>query len=307
MICHPALKLTPHVEAHLSHYGLDCRCVYGWGKKPLSTLLHAAARVINKPFIRCEDGFLAYLGHPALGAPRLSMICDRTGIYYDATAPSDLERRIIERSDQGVTPEQRRLMQAVIDGGLTKYHTPRVARTSMDSDAILLVDQVAGDQSLKYGYCDSRTGDRMLAHALALSGGVREIYLKPHPDTSLKGKKGLLSDEQLARHPRINLLPFDEDINHLLAHTPDVIVATSQFGAEALFRGKTVHCFGVPFYGHWGLTEDHTPVATVRARRYATPSLEALFVAAYEDYPSYVESETGSPIGLKEHLQQFTL
>lgn len=51
-------------------------------------------------------------------------------------------------------------------------------------------------------------------------------------------------------------------------------VVTSQLGFEALLAGKRVHCFGMPFYAGWGLTEDSQSCA----RRSVERSLEAVFM-----------------------------
>ena len=44
---------------------------------------------------------------------------------------------------------------------------------------------------------------------------------------------------------------------------------TSLLGFEALLRGKSVTCLGLPFYAGWGLTDDHHPApAALPAQTY---------------------------------------
>ena len=49
---------------------------------------------------------------------------------------------------------------------------------------------------------------------------------------------------------------------------------SSQLGFEAVLAGCEVHCFGMPFYGGWGLTQDRLVKAPTRRGR---ASLEAVF------------------------------
>lgn len=59
---------------------------------------------------------------------------------------------------------------------------------------------------------------------------------------------------------------------------------TSLSGFEALLHGRTVHCYGGPFYAGWGLTVDHMPLPQ-RGRRLG---LDTLVWAAMLAYPRYV-------------------
>ena len=64
---------------------------------------------------------------------------------------------------------------------------------------------------------------------------------------------------------------------------------TSLAGFEALLRGKTVVCYGQPFYSGWGLTSDMIPVA----RRTRQLTLNELVAGALMLYPTYISRTTG--------------
>ena len=76
----------------------------------------------------------------------------------------------------------------------------------------------------------------------------------------------------------------------LLEEVDEVWTMTSLLGFEALLRGKSVTCLGMPFYAGWGLTND--PSAPP-ARRVARPTLAMLAHAALIDYPRYFDPKTG--------------
>jgi len=60
-------------------------------------------------------------------------------------------------------------------------------------------------------------------------------------------------------------------------------------GFEALIRGKTVYCYGQPFYSGWGLTGDYTP----NTRRNRMLSLQQLCAGSLIDYPTSVSRNSG--------------
>ena len=64
--------------------------VVGWGHKPTADKARRYAAQHNLPYIALEDGFLRSLDLGCKGAQPLSLVVDHTGIYYDATEPSDL-------------------------------------------------------------------------------------------------------------------------------------------------------------------------------------------------------------------------
>jgi capsular polysaccharide export protein len=84
-----------------------------------------------------------------------------------------------------------------------------------------------------------------------------------------------------------------------LAQADEVYTVTSQMGLEALFLGKPVHCFGLPFYAGWGLTQDR--LTTPRRTRRRT--LLELFAAAYLLYARYVNPVTGRPADIFEVIR----
>jgi capsular polysaccharide export protein len=86
-----------------------------------------------------------------------------------------------------------------------------------------------------------------------------------------------------------NEVVIDIAMGELLTVVDEVHVLTSLTGFEALLRGKTVTCYGQPFYAGWGLTHDLVPL-TRRTRRL---TLDELVAGALILYPTYVSRTTG--------------
>jgi len=78
-------------------------------------------------------------------------------------------------------------------------------------------------------------------------------------------------------------------MGELLTVVDEVHVLTSLAGFEGLLRGKTVTCYGQPFYAGWGLTHDFMPL-TRRTRRL---TIDELAVGTLILYPTYVSRTTG--------------
>ena len=55
----------------------------GWGQKDNTHRAKQLAAKKNLPYWRLEDGFICYLSHPSKDPRRLSVIVDKSGIYYD--------------------------------------------------------------------------------------------------------------------------------------------------------------------------------------------------------------------------------
>src|SRR6056297_719931 len=83
----------------LSLAGLDLRLgrptandlVAVWGRSPYAARGEAMAARSGAGLVRVEDAFLRSLFPGRAGSPPLGLVIDRRGIYFDASAPSDLE------------------------------------------------------------------------------------------------------------------------------------------------------------------------------------------------------------------------
>ena len=64
---------------------------YGWGRKKSGQHAIALAKKYHASFVLLEDGFIRSVGLGVNGSPSFPLIEDSVGIYYDATAPSELE------------------------------------------------------------------------------------------------------------------------------------------------------------------------------------------------------------------------
>lgn len=261
----------------------------GWGLKPSAQRTSRLARQREMPLWRCEDGFLRSIG---LGpdSPPLSLVVDDRGIYYDAAAPSRLEQLI----GQPLSPEQRQRAEALrqlwCDQRVSKYNGAPESRPPAEP-FVLVVDQTAGDLSIQAGLADAGSFRRMLAAALAQHPGHR-VVLKIHPDVAAGRKRGHFQPEDL-RDPRLLVVSDGGHPTALIEEAAAVYVVTSQLGFEALLWQRPVHCFGMPFYGGWGLSHDHLPPPERRRGRPA--ELAQLVHGALVAYPRYLDPHRQEP------------
>jgi len=277
-----------------------------WGIKDLSSKRHQrmAARALGKPVLIAEDGFIRSVDIGLSGTPGLSLILDDRTAYYDASKPSRMELMLQDGSD--LTPEQKKRARAAIDkvvaARVSKYnHAPDrpIPIGSPDRPKILLVDQRFGDQAILSGMATEESFDRMILDAIT-NHPDHDIIVKQHPDAITGGKSCYFSNERLARFNGISdrLFPIAFDINPfvLFDMVEEVYVATSGMGFEALMAGKKVHCYGVPFYSGWGITEDRIAIERRSRRR----SIEDIFHIAYIECSRYFDPDKGHKVEVED-------
>lgn len=258
-----------------------------WGRPPDAANVSTAD---GAPLLRLEDGFLRSVGLGANWVRPLSWVIDRSGMYYDATAPSDLESLLQNTVfDDELRARARALRQAIVSAGITKYNVGvgRWRRPAGDRFVVLVPGQVEFDASIKYGALVTKRNIDLL-RAVRESRPDAYVVYKPHPDVIAK-KRPPGSGESDAKH-WCDEVVIDIHMHQLIDQVDEVQVLTSLTGFEALLRGKPVVCHGSPFYAGWSLTEDrHT-----HPRRTRRLELDELVAAALILYPTYVSRTTGA-------------
>jgi capsular polysaccharide export protein len=183
------------------------------------------------------------------------------------------------------------LRQRIIREGVTKYNVGAGVwqRPANAARVILVPGQVESDASITFG---APVGACSVRRNMALLQAVRQanpdayVVYKPHPDV-LAGLRLQGENEDSALNwcdEVVTAVPMAV----MLDCVDEVHVITSLAGFEALLRGKTVCCYGQPFYAGWGLTMDRAPLA----RRTRRLSLDALVAGALILYPTYVSRIT---------------
>ncbi len=153
---------------------------------------------------------------------------------------------------------------------------------------VLVPGQVADDLSV-------RLGGGAIQSNLALLQAVRgaapdaHILYKPHPDVDAGHRQGAIPDAQVLEIADgiVRGVPMAA----LISAVQEVHTLTSLTGFEALLRGRTVTCWGQPFYSGWGLTRDMAPMLR-RTRQLTLPELAAGVLLLY---PRYLDPVTGMP------------
>ncbi|WP_216937549.1 capsular polysaccharide biosynthesis protein [Acinetobacter sp. BY484] len=277
----------------------------GWGRKKSFFKAQTLAKQKGLKVLCLEDGFIRSLGLGKDGYAPLSLVVDETGIYFDALQTSDLEQLILQAENEELKLRAECAIQTILNHKITKYNQRfqniDPAKFKQNTQHILVVDQTFGDQSIKYAGATPETFKRMLAQACR-DHPEATIWVKTHPDV-LAGKAQ--SHFQAHDFAFANIQVLTEAYNpiELLDYMSDVYVVSSQLGFEALLCGKKVHCFGVPWYAGWGLTQDHhAPLHILNNRRTQTKSLTHLFACAYLQYARYVNPVTGQRCELEEIL-----
>lgn len=276
-------------------------CVAGWGLKHTTRRARALASKSDVSFLALEDGFIRSV-FPGADSLPISLVADRTGVHYDATASSDLEH-LIAASALNDDPERlhraTRGLALLRREGISKYnHAPRYTAGELGltkcrrRGRVLVVDQTRGDSSIKYGLASSDTFGEML-EAARQENPASEILVKLHPEVVAGRKRGHFTS---LREAGLRLIDHDVNPWSLIELVDKVYVVTSQLGLEALMARKHVVCFGMPFYAGWGLTDDRQPIERRRAR----PTIEQLFAAVYFDYSRYISPESKLEISFEE-------
>jgi capsular polysaccharide export protein len=253
-----------------------------------------------------EDGFIRSVGLGSEFAPPLSWVADRSGIYFDSTRPSDLEK-ILQESvfSPELLSRAAALRRRILKDGVTKYNVgsgvwapPQI---SLGKRLILVPGQVEGDASLEFGSPEVRSNYGLLDRVRCKHPEAYLIY-KPHPDV-VAGRRSLGRSESECAKLADEVVP-GVSMGRLLEEVDEVHTMTSLAGFEALLRGKTVATYGQPFYAGWGLTEDAVPVG----RRTRKLSLDELVAGALILYPIYISRTTGrytSPERALDELAQW--
>ena len=300
------IRRIPHWEAFLEKEQTqfaDSEVVVGWGHKPTAVKARSYAKAKRLPYVALEDGFLRSLDLGVNGAAPVSLTVDPVGVYYDATAPSQIETDIRE-ADTWLTPElrvrARRCLDRIVACDLSKYNAaPSFARgwleatypTCRGKEKILLIDQTRGDASVTLGLADESSFRRMTADARAEHPGAA-FFVKTHPDVVAGKKTGYLTaiEEMTVISEPVAPLSF-------LSEFDAVYAVTSQMGFEALMLEKPVTLFGTPFYAGWGLTRDR---GTAVPRRGVARDVVTVFAAAYLRLARYVNPVTGERFELED-------
>ncbi|MEG9415573.1 capsular polysaccharide biosynthesis protein [Vibrio cholerae] len=231
-----------------------------------------------------EDGFIRSVGLGVHFNRPMSLALDRTGIYFDATRPSDLETILNGEISPYLIERAERLLPKLLESGITKYNVGRVQRLILPENRtiILVPGQVESDASILYGSPEVKTNGELLLKVRQENPEAFLIY-KPHPDV-VAGQR----DDGRWECEALNvadLVVSDVSMDALLQQVDEVHTMTSLAGFEALLRGKAVTTYGLPFYAGWGLTQDKR----VCERRQRQLTLYELIAGALILYPTYID------------------
>jgi capsular polysaccharide export protein len=258
----------------------------GWGRKKTGRFAVWCHEKFGGTLILQEDGFIRSLSLGVDGSPSFSIVEDDIGIYYDATTPSKLENILNEydfESDKELMYTADKAISLVKKYDISKYNNaPDISEDyfTQDEERVLVIAQTAGDASLEYGMLKEFTTQEIVNAAIDENPNA-VIYIKIHPDV-LSGKKKSDIDIE-ALHTQCKIISEDLNPISLLQHFKKVYTKTSGMGFEALLVGCECVCFGMPYYGGWGLTDDRVECK----RRKRSLRLEEVFAAAYILYTRY--------------------
>ena len=244
----------------------------------------SAARIV-----RLEDGLLRSRGlGAALRFPLSLYRATDAALPFDARSPNLIERSLLnDPPSDDECARARDLRHALVGEGATKYMLHgRVAEPLLPGDGrmrVLVIGQVEGDASLRYGSPAMQTNDELLHAVHALFPNALIAY-RDHPDVRAGLRDGRAS------HELYDLDVTDHDLNALFAWCDRVETITSGTGFEALLRGVPVGTHGWPFYAGWGLTDDRLP----REPR-GTANIDTLVAVALVRSPIYIHPRSAMP------------
>lgn len=272
-----AFHISYVLASRLRKQGIQQAVVWGLRKRRL-------AQPLFQHIWCAEDGFIRSKGLGASLIAPLSIVLDGTGIYYDANQPSDLENTLNHiQLNEAQRARAQKLIQLLVDNNISKYNVGDAAGwpdIAPNKQVILVPGQVEDDLSVLNCLSTVKTNLELLKHVRIENPDAFIVY-KPHPDVQAELRAGHIAAGDINQYA--DACVVDASMPYCLARVDAVATISSLTGFEALLRGKTVTCYGLPFYAGWGLTQDKK----TSPRRKRTLSLEALVYAAIIAYPLY--------------------
>ena len=247
---------------------------------------------------RIEDGFIRSVGLGVHFHTPMSLVCDRVGLYYDATRASELENYINQgECAAGLKTRAAHLIDQIVTLGVTKYNVGEssVFVPPQDKVVILVIGQVESDASLRYGSPVIKTNAALLEQTRQDNPNAFIIF-KPHPDV-VAGQRddGQWHGSYLTFADQIDVTT---SLNVWFSCIDELHTMTSLSGFEALLRKIPVTTYGMPFYAGWGLTQDKISCP----RRNILVSLESLVAAVLIVYPIYLVPKTKQVCSVEQIL-----
>jgi len=291
------LQYLTSAAAALMHSALEGRTVIIWASaEPAGFAEVMASQGVT--LIRMEDGFLRSVGLGSNHFGACSLVVDDCGIYLDPQMPSTLETLLQQADfDTALLTRAASLRELLVHSGITKYNVgsrmPLVIAAAQNQQRLLVPGQVEDDASLRLGSPALRSNLALLQAVRAAHPEAWIVY-KPHPDTEAGTRPGRVDDAKVLAYA--DQIVRELSVTALFPHIDAVHTMTSLVGFEALLRGVAVHCWGLPFYAGWGLTNDHLP----HPRRSRQLQLDELVAGVLIRYPLYRHPVTGQPCEVED-------
>ena len=283
----PAGQLTQlgtMAEAENAFGKSDARLLV-WGRRP------EIPPVFQNRAARVEDGFIRSKGLGAAFNFPYSWVVDSRGIYFDPTAPSDLEELLNAGFREDELSEAAELIGILREKRLTKYNLSGEGIT-LDKEqthgkkVILVPGQVEADASIAFGSPNLKSNIELL-RAVRQAEPDAFLIFKAHPDLVAGARHGSVLPG--GYDGLSDLAVTDGNVLDWLDVCDEVHTMTSTVGFEALIRQVPVVTYGLPFYASWGLTTDRMECP----RRKRRLTLEELVCGALMKYPRYLNPATG--------------
>lgn len=143
-------------------------------------------------------------------------------------------------------------------------------------------------QELKKVFAAEETFLQMARDAKEQHPGAAFFLLQP-PSVLSGKKKGYL--KKFAQENGIQIISEQVSSFSILAQADEVYTVSAKIGIDAVLLGKTVHCYGMPYYAGWGLTRDKV----ICVRRNIKVTREELFAALCLFFTRYLHPITKEP------------
>lgn len=285
--------------------------VLGWGYQEETEDLFKLSKKNNLNFHRLEDGFIKSYISGEEDSLSHSIVMDKKGMYYNTSSENDFKELCLKVPFKKKSEEEvSEIINRIIVNSVSKYNKEKnKSSLEVKGKNVLLISQVKGDSSLKFGKVEDISTEDILKDIKEREGTNTNIYVKIHPGSLLEGKESSI-DLDKCKEAGCLFIEGEYDNFNLLKKFDAIYTKTSQLGFESLLLGKPTYVYGIPYYSQYGLTND----LNKEAKLIKNLTKEELFYFAYIEYSFYyshldkrttdIDKSLDSIIFYKNHLNK---